>query len=211
MGIPRVLPPAALLLALVTGCLLGPDKTARGSVVENEVAGILRAGDAPAAGARVSLYPAESGPQSGAGAARETVTDGEGRFRFTGLPEGAYSILGRHDTLLAFRDSILLARRPGGGKATVTLPPDTLLPTGAIEVKVTLKPGDDRATITGEVLGTAFDAHADSAGDLSMAGMPAGRLRIRFTSSLPGYLPLTVSVQVAPGATTRAGSLPLPF
>jgi hypothetical protein len=211
MRIPTSLLPSALFLALLSGCLFDSDKTARGSVVENEVAGVLLAGDGPAVGARVRLYSANSGPIPGVGSVQEVETNAQGRFRFTGLAEGAYSILGQHDTLLAFQDSILVARLPGGGKATITLPPDTLLPTGGIEVQVTLKPGDDPASITGEVLGTAFNAHADPDGDLSMGGMPAGRLRVRFTSSLPGYLPLTVTVDVAPGAVTRAGVLPLPF
>jgi hypothetical protein len=211
LRLPRSLAAPLLLLVLLSGCLLDSEKTARGSVVENEVAGILRAGDGPAAGARVTLYSANAGPIPGVGSVKEVVTDADGRFRFIGLAEGAYSILGRHDTLLAFQDSILVARLPGGGKTLVSLPPDTLRPAGGIEVKVTLKPGDDPASITGEVLGTPFNAHAGANGDLSMGGMPAGRLRVRFTSSLPGYLPLTVAVEVAPGAVTRAGTLALPY
>lgn len=193
------------LLSLLTGCLTDTDREARGSVVENEVAGILYADAAPAAGARVSLYSADA-----AGAAlAEAVTDDSGRYAFTGLAGGSYSVLGRKGGLLAFRDSIRIATAPGA-KVRISLAADTLAVPGSIRAQVALKPGDDPSSVTGVVLGTAFSAHGGSAGDVSMGGMPAGKLRLRFTSSLPGYAPLLVTVEVHPGLTTAAGTLSLP-
>lgn len=204
---------AAMLAAALAGCLLGNDKTARGSVVENEIAGTIRTGDGTAAvGARVQVFPADSGSLAGNGPIGETRTDANGAYRISGLAAGAYTLLGQSDSLYAFHDSIVIARAPGdSGKSTVRLADDTLRATGAIAVQVVLKPGDDRASIRGEVLGTAFNAGALGNGDLSMPGMPAGRLRIRFTSTLPGYKPLQVAVDVAPGQTTQAGVLVLPY
>lgn len=203
----------ALLAAALTGCLLANEKTARGSVVENEIAGTIRTGDGSAAvGARVQIFAADSGSLAGNGPIGETRTDAQGAYRLSGLAAGAYTLLGQSDSLYAFRDSIVIARAPGDtGKSTLLLADDTLKATGAIAVQVVLKPGDDRASIRGEVLGTAFNAGALGNGDLSMPGMPSGRLRIRFTSTLPGYKPLQVAVDVAPGKTTQAGVLVLPY
>jgi carboxypeptidase family protein len=203
----------ALLAAALTGCLLGDEKTARGSVVENEIAGTIRTGDgSAAAGASVRIFAADSGSLAGNGPVGETRTDAQGAYRISGLAAGAYTLLGQSDGLYAFHDSIVVARPPGDpGKRTVRLADDTLKATGAIAVQVVLRPGDDRASIRGEVLGTAFNAGALGNGDLSMPGMPAGRLRIRFTSTLPGYKPLQVAVVVSPGETTQAGVLVLPY
>ena len=203
----------ALLALALTGCLLGDEKSARGSVVENEIAGTIRAVDgSAAAGARVQIFAADSGSLAGNGALKETSTDSMGAYRISGLAAGAYTLLGQSDGLYAFHDSIVIAVPPGDtGKITVQLADDTLKATGAIAVQVVLRPGDDRASIRGEVLGTAFNAGALGNGDLSMPGMPAGRLRIRFTSTLPGYKPLQVAVDVTPGQTTQAGVLVLPF
>lgn len=204
---------ATLLAAALTGCLLGDEKSARGSVVENEIAGTIRVVDgSAAAGARVQIFAADSGSLAGNGALKETRTDSRGAYRIAGLAAGVYTLLGQSDGLFAFHDSIeIAAPRGDSGKTTVTLADDTLKATGAIAVQVVLKPGDDRASIRGEVLGTAFNAGALGNGDLSMPGMPAGRLRIRFTSTLPGYKPLNVAVDVAPGETTQAGVLVLPY
>ncbi len=202
---PRLAQSAMLSLLLFAGCLSDPDREARGSVVENEVAGILYTDAGPAIGARVYLYNAGVA----AGALAEAVTDDSGRYAFTGLAAGTYSVLGGKDGLLAFRDSVNLALS-SAGKVRLLLPGDTLAVPGSIRVQVTLKPGDDPASVTGVVLGTSFSAHSDPAGDVSMGGMPPGRLRVRFTSSLPGYQPLVVSVAVASGRTTEAGVLALP-
>lgn len=203
--------PAVLGLALC-GCLVGGERDARGSVIENEVAGILSGpGGAAAVAARVRLLPADSGSLSGTGALRETLTDSAGRFRFADLPAGVYTVLGQSDTLYALRDSVVVPKPTGTAKDSIKLPADTLRATGAIEVRVTLKPGDDPATVRGEVLGTVFNARATAGGDLSMPGMPSGRLRIRFSSTLPGYKTLQVEVAVVPGTLTRAGVLALPY
>ncbi|MEO7426380.1 MAG: hypothetical protein ABI036_14420 [Fibrobacteria bacterium] len=182
---------------------------ARGSVVENEVTGIILTPEGPAVAARVRLYAADAG--AGAGATRETATDSAGRFHFEGLGHGAYSVLCDQGPLLAFRDSIPVSDPSRGGKATVVLAPDTLRLPGAIQAQIILKSGDDLSTVQGEVLGTPFSAHADGSGDVSMTGMPPGRLRLRFTSTLPGYKALSVSVEVAPGRTAPAGALVLPY
>jgi hypothetical protein len=200
------------MVLLLSGCLFSEDRVARGSVVENEITGVLlTSGGSPSVGARVNLYSADSRPGAEKGALSETFTDAMGTFHFSGVQNGVYSLIGQHDTLLAFHDSIKLAFAMDAPKKVLNLVPDTLRATGAITVQITLKPGDDPSTVSGIVLGTGFGALAQSNGDLSMTGMPAGRLRIRFTSSIPGYLPLEVAVDVAPGKTSAAGALPLPY
>ncbi len=194
------------------GCLFNEDRISRGSVVENEIVGTIRTSDGlPSIGARIQLYAADSGKASEKDAFLETQTDSTGQYHFRQVTDGVYSLIGKHDTLLAFHDSIQVKPIKGGPKQLFNLTPDTLRATGAITVQVILKPGDDASTISGFVLGTAFSSHAQNNGDLSMQGMPAGRLRIRFTSSLAGYRPLEVAVNVAPGNTTAAGVLVLPF
>jgi Carboxypeptidase regulatory-like domain len=203
---------AALGLGFLMGCLLSNDKVSRGSVIENEMAGVIVTTDGnPTVGARVRLFMADSGSLSGGGAIKEAQTDLNGRFRFSDLVPGAYTLLGQKDLLYAFHDSILIPVPVGNKSDSISLAPDTLKATGSIGVQVKLKAGDDPSSIRGEVLGTSFNARATTNGDLSMAGMPAGRLRIRFTSTLPGYKPLIVTVPVTPGAQIQADTLDLPY
>ena len=200
------------LIALLAGCLFNEDREARGSIVENEIVGFITTADgAPSIGARVQLYPADSADGPQLIAISEVITDTKGEYRFSKIKSGVYSLIGQHDTLLAFHDSIEVNAMTGAPNNVQILQPDTLRATGAISVRIILRPGDDPTSISGEVLGTGFGAHAQGTGDLSMFGMPAGRLRIRFKSSLAGYKPLDIAVDVAPGKTSRAGPLVLPY
>lgn len=201
----------AILAAALCGCLMGGGDggRARGSVVENEIAGMLFAEGGPAAGARVRLFRADTGASQGEAVAVATVGT-DGAYRFGSVADGEYAVLGDQGGTLSFRDKVGV-RSEGGSGRLVQLGADTLLAPGTIEVKVELKPGDDAATVRGEVVGTDFHAQAADDGDVSMNGMPAGRLRIRFTTSLPDYEPLLVEVEVAPGKTTSAGTLNLPY
>ncbi len=200
----RLLP---ALLLVVFGCMLESEKEARGSVVENEIIGALVTGVGPAEGAEVSLY--RSGTPHDEPLAKST-TGADGRFRFTNLKEGAYTLLGKHGVLLSFRDSILIESVDGQPRI-VDVSGDTLQTTGSIELEVALRPGDDPASVRGVVLGTAFKAAATDAGSLGMDGMPAGDLPVRITSSLPGYGEIRTTVRVIPGDTTRLGTVTLPF
>jgi len=195
------------------GCVTdGP--VARGSVVENEIVGFVRTSDGNAAvGSRVQLFSASSkdfGATSVPTKLGETTTDQNGSYRFSKLDTGVYGVLSQYDTLFAFHDSISIAGSGAGKNDTVLVAADTLKATGAISAQVIMRNGDDPATVTGVVIGTGLNSHPKISGDISMVGMPAGKLRLRFTSSLPGYKPLEVSVQVTPGITKVVGALVLP-
>lgn len=192
------------------GCVTD-NQVARGFVVENEIVGFVRTSNGNAAvGSRVQLYSSSSTNLGVTKIIEETSTDQNGSYRFTKLDSDVYGVLAQHDTLFAFHDSIVVACSNLGKPDTVKLGADTLKIAGAISAQIILKNGDDPTTVTGVVLGTGLNSRPKSTGDISMVGMPAGRLRLRFTSTLPGYKPLEVSVIVEPGKTTPAGPLVLP-
>ncbi len=199
---------AAASTILLMACLADTDNTARGTVVENEIAGRLYVDGGVASGALVRLYTADfaaeyaADPAAGEAAPlRETFADAEGAYRFEGLAKGAYSVVARHGTLIGLRDSTLT------GSA---LAEDTLKPGGYVEAEVALRPGDEPSSVSAQVLGSSFVSRPDAVGSMAMAGMPEGNLRLRIFSSLPGYDTLYATVPVRSGDTTRVGTLVLP-
>ncbi len=193
----------AMTCLAAAGCLpLGEDREARGSVVENEIAGRVFEGAEPSVGARIRVYPAgEFSPHPIA----ELRTDSVGAYRIELSGSGPYSLLADREGLLLFVDG-LEARLPGAD----VFRSDTLKETGRISVRVQLEGGADASSIVGEVLGSPFDSHADSTGDMSMSGMPAAPLRIRIYSESPGYDTLLVPVTVPSGDSLDLGYVELP-
>ena len=171
------------------------------SVVENELYGrILNEDGSAAAKVPVELYKADS---AGAEVGVDS-TDGEGRFRFPSLPPGRYSALARREGALAFLDGLELASRDlDAGERR-------LRQGGSVSTVVALRPGDDPASVTAVVLGTGYRSTPDAGGDMGMDGMPEGALRIRITSSLPGYLPLEATLNIISGKETLVDTLHLP-
>jgi len=192
------------LMGMVVGCFDNDDKDRQTgvSVVENEIVGriLLENGD-PAAGAKVSLFRAEEAGKP----VIEGSASASGEYRFSGIKAGSYSILARQSALVTFQDAIALV----SGKLVL---PDRLLRVGGkVRTAVVLKPGDDISSVTAVILGSDFISKPKVGGDLGMDGMPEGKLRIRITSTIPGYLPLEAQLDIISGEETLVDTLHLPF
>ncbi|GEM_PF-5955204 len=193
--------------AALCGCLMGPgERQSRGSVIENELVGLLYAGDVPAAGARVRLFAGNLRlTDSLRLPVAEASADSLGRYRLSGIVAGVYSLLAQYDSLTYFRDSVVVSDPPKN-PADVHIPqPDTLLRSGTVKAEIRLNPPDPSALIVAEILGTDLAARADSAGNVVLGGVPSGPVRIRIRSQGGNYQTLILPVAIKPGATASLG------
>lgn len=192
---------AALSSVCFFACLDDENRQAGVSVVENEIYGrILNEDGSPAAQVPVELYHADSaGVKIG-----QALTGNDGEFRFDEIKPGNYSALARRDSVIAFMDGVqVLAGEVNAGERKLRVG-------GKVRTAVALRPGDDPTTVTAVVLGSAFASTPKPDGDMGMDGMPEGSLRIRISTSLPGYLPLEATLVIISGKETRVDTLHLP-
>ncbi len=77
---------------------------------------------------------------------------------------------------------------------------------GAVE----LRPGDDPHSVRVQVLGSGFISQADASGSFGMTGMPDGKLRVRFSTTLPGYKILETKLELISGRPLSTGTIHLP-
>lgn len=190
------------LLACVRQDKRNPDDLAGGSVVENEVAGLIRYADgSPAPGAEVKVYAVGYVPGPDAAPKRSaaqgpifvTRTDAQGRYALESLPKGEYNILGKKDALFSYRDSVFLSGKPAA------LVPDTLDAPGSMTGWVALQPNHDRQSVTVQALGTETYANADADGRFTLGSLAAGRYTVRVVTTEEKYTPLYVSISIGAG------------
>jgi Carboxypeptidase regulatory-like domain len=193
---------AAFALTVGLVACLDEDKDVAGvSVVENEIVGrILGADEAGVQGLKVRLFASDSSGK----AIDSTATGADGSYRFASLKPGHYSILARQGNALLFDDAISVEQ------GRVQREARSLRPGGSVRTVVVLRPGDDVGTVNAVVLGTDFLSTPAADGDMGMDNMPEGTLRLRISTSLPGYLPLEAKLTIISGKETLVDTLHLP-
>ena len=133
---------------------------------------------------------------------QELVTDAGGRFRFTGLPDGAYRLrAGRPDASEAtLWLGASVEARPGDPPVTITLPE-----AGAITGKVVLAGGGAPRAFTAEVGGTTPLPFAGEDGAFTITA-PGGTHTLTIAGA--GFVTRRVrGVEVADGETTDLGTI----
>jgi Carboxypeptidase regulatory-like domain len=190
-----------LAATLLMACAEDDDRQSGVSVVENEIYGrVLQEDGLAAVGVPVVLYKSDSAGVK----VSQGVTDNQGQFRFASLPPGAYSALARRDSVIAFIDGVqMLSGKVNAGERKLRVG-------GKVRTAVVLRPGDEPTTVTAVVLGSDFRSTPKPDGDMGMDGMPEGALRIKVSTSLPGYLPLEATLTIISGKETKVDTLHLP-
>jgi hypothetical protein len=177
-----------------------------GSIVEPD-------GNTPAKNIRVFLRMKNSLPVfSPSGSPKDTasvLTNEAGQFSFT-IPgdKEMYVIEASSGSNAVFIDSIAITRQI----ESMTLPPDTLKPAGAIKGTIKLSGGGDPTKVY--VLAFGIDRFATVKSDGSFVFYPLahGSYSLRILSTLANYGILdTVGVKVNPADTTNLGALYLPY
>ena len=186
---------------LLWGCAAGNDTVAgTGSQTGNTVvAGVVRGMDAaPVVGARVSLRPWNWTPTDSltTGAARDTFTDSQGRFRFEGLPINAYRVSVLKDSLAVLQDC-----RTGANSYD-------LAPTMARFARVTGEIHLTDSTFGGivEVYGLARRFHLPDSGHevhYLLDSLPAGRFTMRVWSPKKGRVVYEKDTVLTPGSVVK--------
>ncbi|HEX3259364.1 MAG TPA: DHA2 family efflux MFS transporter permease subunit [Pseudonocardia sp.] len=176
--------------------VVGPDAVTRHDVTlagTSGVHGLVRHGGEPVAGAAVTLIDAH-GDVAAVG-----VTDGSGRYRLAGVPDGAYTLTAASAGHQPSASSVWL-------DVGITVERNLELPqrarlVGTVTAESSGRPVEE-ATATlvdagGVVVGTAV---TDAEGAFAFADLPAGT----YTLTARGYAPAVQTVHVEAGGTTAA-------
>jgi hypothetical protein len=182
----------------VVGMLYEPDGRTPAKAVwifmrpRNSLAGI--------SGIESSMGPADTA---------SVLTDDAGRFAFDpSLNAGLYVLEASGGGNAVFMDSIAIVRNNG----TVTLPPDTLKPVGAIRGTVKLSAGGDPCEIYVLAFGIDRFTSIKADGSFLFPALAQGTYDLRLISSLANYGALDrKGVEVTASDTTDAGMLEPPY
>jgi hypothetical protein len=194
---------AAVGLFFAISCIFDERHSGRGSEVENEIGvygALVDVYGKPMAGARVKAEAAAQGVGKRSAAAGDSVlTDGNGRYRFTGLARGEYDLYGDS------KDGKLVVLIPGISVPDPAEPrnvgTDTLRAPGGIRGHLSLA-GKGVEGVLCYVPGTSYLAVSGDSGTCLLDGLPQGRYTVRF--SLAGYTITPDSgVLVVSGAITE--------
>lgn len=196
-----------LLLSLAAALffLLHCSAQISGTEVTNERSIVyMPGGSEPAAFAQVTFVPVEHIPEeSSKRDLFDIVTDDQGRYSVTGLPEGRYyNILAEKDEYVLFKDSVFL------GTSDVVRN-DTLGIAGAITGQVVLQPNHDPRTVLVQVIGTSVRfENVDSRGYFTLSGLAQGEYQLLFVTTLDDYTPTPERVRIRAG---ECDTLPNPI
>ncbi len=184
-----------------------------------QIAGVfyLPDGHTPAAGVRVHIRPRNSlADTSGFGGLAKSladtasvVTNHSGRFAFdTTIDTGTYVITSESGDNAVLVDSVIVKSKD----STVTLPPDTLKPAGALKGVIRLSEGGDPRKVFVLAFGIDRFARVNADGSFKFSALAEGKYDLRLISSLDNYGVLdTGSVSVRSADTTDLGTISLPF
>ena len=222
----RIAMVAALAALAPVACMQGTESGTETGLQGLE-GGLSREGSQSAAGARVYAFrraASTNAPNASDSAAvlaalhkpatledtvrfRAAVADAEGKYRFTDLPEGDYSVLG------IYAETAQKARWAGFEPA-VQVRASAITPVGTIPLR---KLGGIRAVVASnhkplegavcQIPGVAFVAYTDSEGRCTLDDMPPGTYTIGFEH--PGYLPVRRTIAVESEIRNLADTLEL--
>lgn len=139
---------------------------------------------------------------------RTTVTDGNGVYRFDGVPEGEYTLMAQKSaTQRAALTRIVLSSVNGA----MTTKDASLQPTSDIAGTITVSGVSDLSGGRVYLLGTSFTSITDSAGNFRISYVPTGtgfQLMADFGGAV---LPAPVTIEAVAGSTTGSPALSLPL
>lgn len=174
-----------------------------------------RDGKTPAAGVPVVIRPRKSLADMGSvlpkrlSSVDSVITDKQGRFAFDStLDNGIYVIeaVSGNDAVLI--DFVVVKE----GDRTLTLPPYSLKPAGAIKGIIRLSEGDDPRKVLVLIYGIDRLAQVKTDGSFKIANLAEAAYDVRIVSSIDNYSVFdTTDVPVISGDTTDLAEIRLPF
>jgi hypothetical protein len=181
------------------------------------VAGILYApgGKAPAVHATVHIRKKSALADTVGSGLGKTLTDtatvitnDSGIFHIDSLDTGTYVIEGKNGNNLVLIDSVPVKSKD----STLTLPPDTLKPAGAIKGVIRLSEGGDTRKVFILAFGIDRFARVNADGSFKFSTLAEGKYDLRLISSLDDYgVWDTLNISVKSGDTVYMDTIILPF
>jgi hypothetical protein len=136
----------------------------------------------------------------------ETITDANGMYTFTKVPNGVYNIMSSKGTEVAFQNSITITSNSS------TVKDDTLETPVSISGFVKLQPNHDPRTVTAKIMGSDLYANVSSDGMFSLKPVTQGKYLLRLVSTLAGYSPLFSDITIESSKSdTLVDTLVLPY
>jgi hypothetical protein len=209
-----------VLMVLSTQCMNPTQHTGNGSDVGNGmITGLIYRPDGKTAaiGAKVYLRKKQSladtmgvlAKKSAAADTATTITDENGKFVIDSVDTGVYVIESSDlNNNLAFKDSVFIT----DPDTTITVPPDTLKPAGALKGVIRLSEGGDVRKVFVLAFGIDRFARVNEDGSFRFTMLAEGKYDLRMIASLDNYGVLdTVNIPVISADTTNLGTVNLPF
>jgi hypothetical protein len=209
-----------VLMVLSTQCMNPAQHTGNGSDVGNGMlTGLIYGpdGKTAAVGAKVYLRKKQSladtmGVLVKKSAAVDTataITNENGKFVIDSVDTGVYVIESSDlNNNLAFKDSVFIT----DPDTTITVPPDTLKPAGALKGVIRLSEGGDVRKVFVLAFGIDRFARVNGDGSFRFTMLAEGKYDLRMIASLDNYGVLdTLNIPVISADTTNLDTVDLPF
>ena len=136
------------------------------------------------------------------------TTNDTGGFAIDSINPGLYVIEGAKDSDVVLIDSV----RVQSLDSTVTLPPDTLKPAGALKGLIYLSEGGDPRKVFILAFGIDRFAGVNADGSFKFSNLAEGKYDLRLISSLDNYGVLdTFGIPIISADTTNMDTIRLPF
>ena len=184
-----------------------------------DLSGTVKFSDQPLADAAVYLYKSEKALQAGvsglysmrgsvlaqtklAEGSYSTKTDSSGRYSFTAIPVGEY-------TLIAVKDETHQFAQTGVMLGSVTEQDAQLTPTGKVSGRLLLTGGQPARGAIIHLEKTSYVAISDVNGDFTISHVPAGQDFTLGVVSTQGTLQNPVAINITPAEDRQLGNLTL--
>lgn len=184
-----------------------------------DLSGTVKFSDQPLADAAVYLYKSEKALQAGVSSLASlrgsvlaqtklaegsyfTKTDNSGRYSFTGIPVGEY-------TLIAVKDETHQFAQTGVLLGSVTTADAQLTPTGKVSGRLLLSGGQPARGAIVHLEKTSYVAISDVNGDFTINNIPAGQNFTLGVVTTQGTLQNPVAINITPAEDRQLGNLTL--